>query len=107
MFDAEKNAAAVERARKKDIERTRKSYEFVLNDPRGRAFVAALCLTCHMFEPCKGKKQEGARQAALMVRNIARNLGMGEQFALALKEHDEYLEQSRAAVEQTEAKEEG
>lgn len=105
MFDANANAAAIKRVNNKRKERIRRAYDRLLSTPEGRAFIHDLCETCHLYTESRGLVDEGKRQIALGVRQQAIELGYFDQWQLAEREAEEFKQELRRMLEQTEARE--
>lgn len=105
MFDAEANAAAVERAHKKYQARYRRAFETVFSTPEGRAFVMFLAIGGGLYKKIEKPEDEGRRQAALMIREAAGEYGLFDKWQLAEKEDVDFHAELQRIVEQTEARE--
>lgn len=105
MFDANANAAAIKRVQNKKNERMRRAYDRLLSTPEGRAFIHDLCEDCHLHSETRGLIDEGKRQIALGLRQQAIDLGYFNQWQLAEREAEDFKQELRRMLEQTEAKE--
>lgn len=102
MYDAEANAKAVERVRVKNRERMRRAYTHIFASPEGRAFIHDLAETCRFYGSTKNLLEEGQRQIAIGIRDKAIELGFFGEWQRAEREAEEYQNEIRRMLEQTE-----
>lgn len=102
MYDAERNAKAVERVRVKNNERMRRAYTHVFASPEGRAFIHDLAETCRFYGRTRNLMEEGQRQIALGIRDKAIELGFFGEWQRAEREAEEYRQEVKRILNQTE-----
>lgn len=105
MFDAERNAKAIERVRVKNNERMRRAYTHIFASPEGRAFIHDLAETCRFYGRTKNLLEEGQRQIAIGIRDKAIDLGFFGEWQRAEREAEEYRREVKRILDQTEVAE--
>ena len=105
MYDAERNAKAIERVRAKNKERMRRAYTHIFSSAEGRAFIYDLAETCRFYGRTQNLLEEGQRQIAIGIRDKAIELGFFGEWQRAEREAEEYRQEIRKILEQTEVKE--
>lgn len=106
MFNAEANAAAVSRVKRRNLERHRACYDRVFSTPEGRAFLMELAESCNLYEVVETPEMEGARRVVVAIRKEAENLGLIDKWHLAEQEAAAFQKEMQAMLEQTETQEE-
>lgn len=102
MYDAERNAKAVERVREKNNERMRRAYTHVFASPEGRAFIHDLAETCRFYGRTRNLMEEGQRQIAIGIRDKAIELGFFGEWQRAEREAEEYRREVKRILDQQE-----
>lgn len=104
MFDANANARAIERVKSKNCERMRRAYTYMMTSEEGRAFIHDLAETCHFYGRTRNLADEGQRQLALGIRDKVIELGLFGQWQRAEREAEDYKQEVKNILQQTEAK---
>lgn len=102
MYDAERNAKAVERVRAKNNDRMRRAYTHVFASPEGRAFIHDIAETCRFYGRTRNLMEEGQRQIALGIRDKAIELGFFGEWQRAEREAEDYRREVKRILDQTE-----
>lgn len=105
MFNAEANAAAVSRVKRRNQERHRAAYDRVFSTPEGRSFLIELAVSCNLYDIVDTPEAEGARRVVVAIRKEAENLGLIDKWHLAENEAADFRKEMQAMLEQTETKE--